>query len=293
MSDLLDKMLEDAGMVDNYRGGIDRLGLLHPPDDGPAILLYDIETAPALCWMWTAYNANVVAIEQDWYLLCFAYRWLGNGGTGFVAITDNPTFTPDSSDDQNVAEALAVLFDRADITVAHNGDRFDTRKANAAFSRNQLIPPSPYQTIDTLKESRRYFGHYKHNLDDLGRVYELGEKTRHTGFDLWRKCMAGDPDSWATMEDYNRQDVELLERLYLEIRPWIGTPGKKAHPNLGHWFKGERVCTNCGSDRLIPASTPHRGSVSEWEAWRCLDCGHNSRARVRKTQRGTGGVKTV
>ncbi len=304
MGELLDRMLEDAGMFDHYRDGIERLGLCEPPDDGPAILVYDIETTPLLGWAWTRFRPIIEDIEQSTSLLCFAYQWLGTDPVGWVGLSQSPDYEPVTSvdlfsginhlDDAWVAERLAVLFDRADITIAHNGDRFDTRKANSAFRRNGLMPPSTYQTLDTLKETKRQFAEDSNRLDHLSKLAGNGGKVEHEkGLALWFKCMAGDTDAWQRMETYNRGDVEKLREWYLQIRPWIGMPGKKAHPNLGFWSKGHRVCSNCGSTRLIPANTPHRATVSEWEVWRCTLCGAQSRARIRKTQRWGRGVKTL
>ncbi len=303
MSSLLDAMLTDAGMVDSYAGGVESFGLLSPPD-GPAVLVYDIETSPMLGWSWHRFKPVIEDIELSTSLLCFAYQWLGRDDIKWVGLVQDPTYQPVRSvslfdgvsrlNDRWVAERLAVLFDRADVTVAHNGDKFDTRKANSVFRRNELLPPSTYQTIDTLKETKRYFAEDSNRLDYLGRVNGNGGKVEHEkGMGLWFKCMAGDPDAWTRMKAYNVGDVHRLHDWYMEIRPWIGSPGKKAHPNMGHWSKGDRVCSKCGSGNLVPANTPHRGLVSEWVVWRCRDCGGQTRARVRKTQRGGQGVKTV
>ena len=256
--------------------------LLAPPAaDTPRILLYDIETAPALVWVWNQWNTNVISTEHDWYMLCFAYRWLGQNTTGFVSIYQDPTFTPDTCDDRMVAKQLALLFDQADATVAHNGDKFDRRKANARFLYWGIDPPSPYQTVDTKKESARYFANYSNALSELGRLLGIGEKQEHTGFSLWRRCMAGDPEAWRLMEEYNRQDVELLEGLYLRLLPWTGSPGLGPAVNLGLWHAGEEMCPKCGGRRLIRRGT-HRTRFSEFQTWQCHDCRGYSRSRRRE-----------
>ena len=294
MGKLFDRVMADIGRTTYYRGGMQRYGLLRPPDPNePAVLLYDIETAPGLCWMWGAFNQNVVAIEQDWYMLSFAYKWLGTDDMGFVSIIQDPDFYPDSSNDRFVAERLACLFDVADWTVAHNGDKFDRKMANTSFSRNKLDPPSPHQSIDTKKMANREMRHFKNNLNDLARVYGFGQKVQHYGFDLWRECMRGNELAWGLMEEYNRQDVRLLEELYITLRPWSGLPGKPAHPNIGFWRNGKLCCGKCGSEAVTPATTPHRATVSEWKVWRCVDCGSLSRARKRMSQAGGFGVKSL
>lgn len=260
--------------------------LADPEGDGPAVLIFDIETAPALVWVWSQWQTNVIATEQDWYMLSFAYRWLGSDETHFVSMRQDPNFVTDTADDSFVAERLAALFDRADVVVAHNGDRFDIRKANARFLFHDIPPPSPYQSVDTKKLASRQFANYSNSLDELARVHGLGRKLAHQGFALWRGCMAGDPEAWETMEAYNRHDVDLLEALYLKLLPWGGGP------NLGFWHKGETVCAGCASKDLQKRGVK-RTAVSEFQVFQCQACGRYGRARKRISQKEDGGVTLV
>lgn len=269
----------------------ERLGLIPPPDAGPAILFYDIETAPALAWIWAQWNTNAIAIESDWYMLSFAYKWLNQKEMGFVSIAQDPAFFPDTVNDKYVAERLAALFDRCDVSVAHNGDRFDRRKANQRFLKWDIDPPSPYQTIDTKKVAAREFAHMSNKLAELGRIHEIGDKEHHTGFELWRECMRGNMTFWKTMEKYNRKDVDLLEQVYLKLLPWIGLPGKPTGVNFGFWDKGRMVCPNCGHDKLTQKGT-HRTLVSEFPTYQCARCRTFSRFRKR-TPQPDGGVQLV
>jgi predicted nucleic-acid-binding Zn-ribbon protein len=255
---------------------------LAPPPKSPRILVYDIETAPAAAWVWSAYKTNIIAMKQDWYLLSFAYKWFGQKGTHFVSINQDPEFTPGTTNDLYVAERLASLLDAADVVIAHNGNNFDQKKGNSRFLFHGFDPPAPYQQIDTLRESKRYFNNYQHSLKELGRLYTSEEKMVHHGFELWLGCMAGDPESWAIMEKYNRQDVLVLERLYLRLRPWIGSPGRLSHPNMGHYKKG-LVCPKCGSEDVQRRGF-HRTTVSEFQTIQCKTCRGYSRLRNRKSQ---------
>ena len=261
--------------------------LAPPPEEGPKILIYDIETAPAAVWTWAWWKTNVIAVERDWYMLSVAYKWMGDDEVHFFCIADDPEFTPDTTEDEFVVRRLHRLFNQADITIAHNGDRFDLTKANARFLVHNLGPTSPVQTIDTLKESRRYFNQYSHSLKELTRYLDIEQKMQNDGWDLWRGCMRGDPEWWEKMEEYNRQDVVALEELYLKIRPFIGTPGKRAHPNLGHWSKGKLVCPNCQSEKVHRRGSGealHRTIVSEFQTIHCQNCGAYSRLRQRIPQ---------
>ena len=281
--------LDVENEVDDTLRGFD---LLLPPDVGPAILVYDIENSPNLAWVWGAYDQNVIAMEQDWYMLSFAYKWLNTDKIGFVSIFQDPEFVTDTDNDRYVAERLAALFDRADTLVAHNGDKFDRRKSNQRFLYWGIDPPSPYTTIDTLKVAKREFAHASNALKELGRVHELGDKTHHTGFELWRECMKGNPTFWAVMEKYNRQDVVLLEQVYTKLLPWVNGPGKANHLNFGFWYKGEMVCPTCGHDKLTQKGT-HRTLVSEFPSYQCDRCRSFSRFRTRTPQTSDTRVQLV
>jgi hypothetical protein len=52
----------------------------------------------------------------------------------------------------------------------------------------------------------------------------VGAKVKHSGFQLWIDCMAGNDKAWREMKKYQIQDVELLDNLYNVLLPWL--PGK-------------------------------------------------------------------
>lgn len=280
---------------------LESLGLVGPPtEDGPAILIYDIESAPALAYVWGAYDQNILSVKEHWYILCFGYRWLGEKGRK-VHVVDleeeqkkGPARRTDS--DLYVAERLQALFDRADIVVAHNGDKFDQRKASSRFLYHGLQPPSPYQQVDTLKIARREFANFQNGLDPLGEYLDLGKKMPTGGFGLWLGCMNGDPTMWRKMRQYVRRDVLLLESLYKRLLPWSGRPGKPANPNMGHWSDDE-VCSLCGRKGTLIRRGVHRTTVSEFQTVQCSvargGCSGYSRMRKRISQAGGKGPKNL
>ena len=66
---------------------------------------------------------------------------------------------------------------------------------------------------------------------------------------MWEKCLVGDRQAWDDMKRYNIQDVELLEKIYLRMRPWI-----KNHPNLGVELEGLH-CPKCTSTKLTKSGS--------------------------------------
>jgi hypothetical protein len=223
-------------------------GFLSTPSDNrfktpSKIVLLDIETAPSLGWVWQKWQTNVIDFKQDWYILSFAYKYLGEKEVHVRCLADYPGYADEKENDKALVSDLWKLMDRADIIIAHNGDDFDIPKVNTRFISHGMHPPSPYKSVDTLKIARRVFKFDSNKLDELGRYLGIGRKLPHTGFHLWQGCMQGDPEAWKTMKDYNGQDVTLLEQVYFLMRPWA-----KTHPQVN---QGElHTCPKCGSYRV-------------------------------------------
>lgn len=166
--------------------------------------------------------------------------------------------------------------DEADIVIAHNGDRFDIKRMNSFFLKNGLLPPSPYATVDTLKVARGAFGFISNKLDALGKELQLGRKVVHSGFKLWRDCMKGDKKAFATMLRYNKQDVILLEELYLKIKPYA-----KSHPNMALYTPNpDGKCPKCSSKKMWKDGKRYTKS-GVYQLWECQDCGYYAKSNVR------------
>lgn len=240
------------------------------------ILLYDIETVPNIVSSWTTSGKNWRAIEvvEEWYMLCFAYKWLGQKKIHTVALPDFKGYPKNKQNDKNILEVLWKLLDEAEIVIAQNGDAFDQKKSNARFIAHGMKPPSPYKTIDTLKVARRYFKFNSNKLDDLGNYLGVGRKVNTGGFSLWKGCMEGDEKSWRLMRNYNKQDVQLLEDVYLKLRPWMTN-----HPNRTLLDNKTKACPNCSSEKLQKRGFATT-RVSKYQRWCCQDCGAWSRSRT-------------
>ena len=231
-------------------------------------LIYDIETAPIIATVWGKYEQNFVWSIQDWYMLCFAYKWEGERKTHVISQTDFKNYKPGSDDDSEVVKALHKLFDEADIIVAHNGNSFDQKKSQARMIQNGLAPPAPYKQIDTKLVARRHFNFTSNKLDDLGEYLKLGKKISTGGSDLWKSCMAGDMKAWRKMQKYNIQDVVLLEKIYLKMRPWMNN-----HPHLGVIDGRPLACKNCSSQRLHQHTKKTIANTGWKYQYKCYDCG--------------------
>lgn len=227
-------------------------------------IFLDIETFPNKSLTWGMYEQNVIKILEPWYILCFGYKWIGKK-TKVVAISDFKGYKPGDKDNK-LLPILWDLLDEADLVIAQNGDEFDIKKINTRFIMNEIKPPSPYRTVDTLKIAKKFSFNSNH-LNDLGSDLVGDEKVKHIGFPLWLGCEKGDKKSWALMKKYNRKDVDLLSEVYFKLRPWI-----KNHPNLDAFSETGTVCPKCGSEKLQSRGFYFNQS-HKYKRFRCIDCG--------------------
>lgn len=234
----------------------------------PKILIFDIESAPNLAYVWGKYDQNVIAYDTEWYMLCYAAKWLGKRKIYTSKLNDYQSrFKKDATDDYAVVLSLWKMLDEADIVIAHNGKAFDVKKANARFLFHGLPPPSPFKQIDTLTEARKHFKFNSNKLDDLGNLLGLGRKISHEGFPLWLKCMQGQKTAWNRMIAYNKQDILLLEKVYEKFKPYITN-----HPNIGLYQGKTFACPNCGSSHLQKRGF-NRTKTNTFQRFQCQDCG--------------------
>ncbi len=231
------------------------------------ILILDIETSPNLGYTWGKYEQNVIKFVETCQIICIAWKWLGEKETYVMALPDYSGYRPPKINDKKLVKDLWKLLDRADCVMAHNGDRFDVKMANARFIAHELRPPSYYTTIDTKKIAKAAAMFPSNKLGDLGPYLGVGTKMQTGGFDLWEDCMAGDKAAWKKMKAYNKQDVDLLEEVYLRLRPWA-----KSHPNLNAYNETSANCTRCGSHKMQKRGFQFSRTGSR-PRFQCQDCG--------------------
>jgi hypothetical protein len=240
----------------------------------PKVLCFDIETSPlkAFVFQKSVWKANVTdeQVISEWFGLCWSAKWLFDDTIMSDRLTGKEAL---NEDDKRITKSLWKLLDECDIAIAHNGDSFDIPNMNTRFIVNGLLPPSPYQTIDTKTVAKKQFGFTHNSLDGLSKIFGLGEKKK-TDFDLWVACTEGDEKALGYMEEYNKEDVKLLEELYLKLRPWI-----KGHPNLGLFVESDgAVCPNCGSEDIEWTGKFYYTQTGKYDTYRC-SCGAYGRSR--------------
>lgn len=244
---------------------------------GPRVLLFDIETSPNIAYIWGKYEQDALGdFVKERQIISVAWKWLGQKEVHALSLPMYPEYKKDRDNNERLVLAIHALFSEADVLIGHNVREFDIRFANAEFLAHGLKPPPPYKSVDTLLIARSKFRFNSNKLGDLGKRLGLGEKVTTGGFGLWAGCLRGDRKSWDKMVEYNKQDVVLLEKVYLKLRPWATT-----HPNMNEIDQSLR-CPSCRSVSVQRRgwSTSSAGRVPRMQ---CTDCGKWFRAIVKKT----------
>ena len=231
--------------------------------DGPRILVLDIETSPSLVYVWGLFKQNIAInqIVEPTRVICFAAKWVGEDNVILVG-EDNLTH-------REVIQRAFELLDQADAVITFNGDNFDIPHLNREFIEYGMGRPAPFQSIDLYKVVKKHHRFLSNKLAWITNRLELSGKMEHEGFDLWRKCLNGDPVAWAVMMAYNGQDVVTTEELYHELLVWIDN-----HPNMTLFKPPSDVplCPKCGEDSLQKRGL-RRTKVSTFQRYQCLSCG--------------------
>jgi len=242
--------------------------------DKTKVLLIDIETAPMLVYAWGIWEQNIglEMIVQDWHLLSFAAKWLGEK----EMIYEDQAERRDMTDDSQMLKHIHRLLDEADIVIAQNGDGFDLPKIRARMIQKGLPPPSPIRTVDTLKVAKKEFGFTSNKLlylsSALGCKVRKDNHVEFPGFELWKECLARNKRAWKVMRRYNIDDVLSLEDVYLKMRPFIPN-----HPNLGVNSKGV-VCPKCGGE--VHSRGYALTQANRYQRFQCQKCGGWSRRKA-------------
>jgi DNA polymerase elongation subunit (family B) len=226
------------------------------------ILLLDIETSPNTAHVWGLWQQNVSLNQllESSYTMCYSAKWLGEKQVYFDSVQ--------KSTSQSMLEGIHGLLEDADAVVHYNGNKFDMPTLNKEFLIHKMTPPPPVKNIDLLRVVKSQFRFPSNKLDYVAQRLGLGQKNHHEGHTLWIKCMAGDKKAWKTMEDYNIQDVILLEKLYKRLLPWIKQPINQTLMKDRNGF----VCPTCAKSSLISKGFRYT-TTGAYQRYQCKACG--------------------
>jgi uncharacterized protein YprB with RNaseH-like and TPR domain len=235
------------------------------------VLVFDIETAPMLAFVWGLRDQNISLnqVKQDWHVIAWAAKWLGDSKVIYRDQRNAPTI----EDDKKILTELWHLLDKADIVVTQNGKNFDSKKLNARFITHGMPPPSPYKHLDTYQIVRKV-AHFTSNrleylTDKLCTKYKKLSHKKFPGFSLWQACLSGNKAAWKEMQTYNVHDVLATEELYMKLRAWA----PESMPKIHQVTDAARDCGTCGHVGEMVYGEIRQSKKGSYRQHRCVKCG--------------------
>lgn len=246
----------------------------------PRVLLVDYETAPTVAATFGRWKQNIGqdnVIQEGGWILTAAYKWLG----------EDMIHTLHNKSDIAAGYDLAVccdlfdLYSQADAVLAHNNQGFDHKVIQTRCLINGLPVLPSVKLLDTLVMAKKKLKFNSNRLDSIATVLGYGGKVKHSGIKMWLNVMNGDEAALNEMLHYNAVDVELLEKVYLELRR-VGHTGSDYNAAL--FFDDNKVrCRTCGSEDIKPTGRDVTTGLSKFTEYHCNECGAVHRNRQSST----------
>jgi DNA polymerase elongation subunit (family B) len=233
------------------------------------ILFWDIETSYLMARIWqpgpriNVSHKQLVPGFDTPRIICIAYKFLGEKTTHAL------TWNLKTHDARSMLHKISAVIASADLTIGHNGDRFDLRHLNTALLLADLPPLPPHTTEDTLKQARKHFFFPSNSLDYISKLLTDEPKTKCAWEDWVRIIEHNDPVALARMVKYCKQDVRSLEALWKKFTKHC-TPKVNASVIINGNREG---CPRCGHTRVLSAGYVVR-TTGRYKRWHCQGCGH-------------------
>lgn len=247
---------------------------------GPRILLFDIEST---------------GLKADWSkILCAAWKWHDptriTKKTEFVSLWDDPNFyTVPKLDDEKIVRALHAEMSKATHIVAHYGKRFDIPFMNTKFWLLGLpmITTPEYRFQDTCEIAWKKLLLSSNRLGNIANIKNTLQKGRSAlserynwklekdkaGFGVWNRITHDrNKEDTKIMERYNRNDVLVLENIYVDFKPLFNDSGYASYAKTKE--KAIYTCNSCGNFPMQKHSTrPMPGGGGRYHRLYCTVCG--------------------
>jgi uncharacterized protein YprB with RNaseH-like and TPR domain len=239
-------------------------------DKQPKILFYDIETSPALAWIWHTGKQWVghdqLKDERKFDIICICYRWAHESK---IHSLDWDYAKQDSA---AMIEEFSYIVNQADLVIGHNADKFDMRHVNTQRLLHNQAPIAWPTTEDTLKQLRKYFYLPSYSLDYVSKLLTGSGKDKMSFQDWIDIVEKKNKKAFTKMIAYCKRDVQKLYEVWRKVSPHCQA---KVHMGLLKGFTRES-CPRCGHNR--PELAGKRTlTTGRYQRYLCTICGHKWR----------------
>lgn len=241
----------------------------------PKIVIWDLETLPDPeavydrlpsigAWPGRTFKAELHTI------LSFGYKIYGDKEAKCInawEVGNSP------SDDSAIVQMAYDILHDADEIVTHNGKSFDLKVLNTRLMYYGMPPlDTKIKHVDTKQVLKGKLSLYSNSLKDAAKFFDVDDKMHWADkWSTWKRFAFGreTEEDRVTMDLYCKQDVEVLEQIWLKTRPFHGTNSV----NKQQWRKDiALVCSTCGSDNIHRNGT-RRSTKYRYRRYLCNQCG--------------------
>jgi len=236
----------------------------------PKTLIFDVETAPVLAWIWrTGHKISVshdqIKKGQRFDIICVCYKWADESKIYSLDWGIN------KQDSTKMIEEFSKIIEKADTIIGHNCDRFDIKQVNTQRLLKGMPPINWPTSNDTLKQFRKYFALPSYKLDYIANILLSTGKDR-MNFQDWIDIVEDkNPKALQKMISYCSKDVKLLDSVFKKASKFFKP---KVHVGVMNSLQSRLSCPDCGS-------TESRSKGRQYTATRvyqqrvCLECGRH------------------
>lgn len=239
----------------------------------PKILIFDLEAAADISAGFQRWNVNISSdhvVQEGHWILSAAWKWLGEDEVYSCAVTPEEAV---ECNDINPVSQLYEAFEKSDIVIAHNSDRYDLPLFKTRLLLNGMDNHRTVKSIDTLKIAKQ-LKFPSNKLSSIAKYLDIEDTKHEMNIKDWIACNEGCPSALEKMRKYNAQDVVLLEQVYLRLRSF------DSKSSLDRFYADDKErCSSCGHDSLTSTGNTVKLGVSEYEEVICNSCGHRNRRR--------------
>jgi len=232
------------------------------------VLIYDIETSRMLVKTWWTGKGYVGSnqIVREPYIITIAWKWFGDDDIQYV-------HWDKSHNDRSMLTEFLKEYNRADLIIGQNNDKFDNRWVNARALKHGLRVNTMVRSLDLMKQAKKYFRLPGYSMKFMTEFVGVETKMDHEGIIMWDMIEDGTQEQQSEylqkMIDYNVQDIVATEQMYLRFREYIGHT-----THIGMFTGGDQHdCPSCASDDVDHNRVTYTPAGTLQHIMRCKDCG--------------------
>jgi DNA polymerase elongation subunit (family B) len=227
-------------------------------------LYFDIEVSPNIGFFWnpgTKISIGHDSIIQERAIMCICWKWEGEKKVHSLEW--------DKGNDKKLLQNFIKIINEADEVIGHNGDNYDIKWLRTRCLIHRIPAFPKYQTLDTLKLSRKYFRFNSNKLDYISKITGGDGKTK-TEYSWWKQIVLfNDQTAMNKMVKYCKKDVLELERVHQVFKPYT-----EAKIHVGVVEGGSKIdCPECGSDNTHSRGYSISAAGVKKNRCQCQDCG--------------------